>query len=47
MESKPKKPPRKRITLVLRVDLIDRVLEKAKLLQGSNNFVNLCGEGSS
>jgi hypothetical protein len=31
---------------VLRVDLIDRVLEKAKLLQqGPNNFVNLCVEG--
>ena len=46
MESKSKKQPRKRITLVLRVDLIDRVLEKAKLLQqGSNNFVNLCVEG--
>ena len=40
------KKPRKRITLVLRVDLIDRVLEKAKLLQqGPNNFVNLCVEG--
>ena len=46
MESKSKKQPRKRITLVLRVDLIDRVLEKAKLLQqGPNNFVNLCVEG--
>jgi hypothetical protein len=46
MDSKPKKKPRKRITLVLRVDLIDRVLEKAKLLQqGPNNFVNLCVEG--
>ena len=32
MEPKTKKP-RKRITLVLRVDLIDRVLEKAELLQ--------------
>ena len=43
MEPKSKKQPRKRITLVLRVDLIDRVLEKAKLLQqGPNNFVNLC-----
>jgi hypothetical protein len=41
-----KKQPRKRITLVLRVDLIDRVLEKARLLQqGPNNFVNLCVEG--
>ena len=41
-----KKKPRKRITLVLRVELIDRVLEKAKLLQqGPNNFVNLCVEG--
>ena len=46
MEPKSKKQPRKRITLVLRVDLIDRVLEKAKLLQqGPNNFVNLCVEG--
>src|SRR4029434_7123728 len=46
MESRSKKQPRKRITLVLRVDLIDRVLEKAKLLQqGPNNFVNLCVEG--
>ena len=46
MESKFKKQARKRITLVLRVDLIDRVLEKAKLLQqGPNNFVNLCVEG--
>lgn len=46
MEPKPKKKPRKRITLVLRVDLIDRVMEKAKLLQqGPNNFVNLCVEG--
>ena len=46
MESKSKKQPRKRITLVLRVDLIDRVLEKAKLLQqGPNNLVNLCVEG--
>jgi hypothetical protein len=46
MESKSKKQSRKRITLVLRVDLIDRVLEKAKLLQqGPNNFVNLCVEG--
>jgi hypothetical protein len=46
MEPKSKKQPRKRITLVLRVDLIDRVLEKAKLLQqGPNNFVNLCEEG--
>ena len=46
MEPKSKKLPRKRITLVLRVDLIDRVLEKAKLLQqGPNNFVNLCVEG--
>jgi hypothetical protein len=35
-----KKQSRKRITLVLRVELIDRVLEKAKLLQqGPNNFV--------
>jgi hypothetical protein len=41
-----KKQPRKRITLVLRVELIDRVLEKARLLQqGPNNFVNLCVEG--
>jgi hypothetical protein len=41
-----KKQTRKRITLVLRVELIDRVLEKAKLLQqGPNNFVNLCVEG--
>jgi hypothetical protein len=46
MESKSKKQTRKRITLVLRVDLIDRVLEEAKLLQqGPNNFVNLCVEG--
>ena len=46
MDSKPKKKPRKRITLVLRVELIDRVLEKANLLQqGPNNFVNLCVEG--
>ena len=46
MEPKSKKQPRKRITLVLRVDLIDRVLEKAELLQqGPNNFVNLCVEG--
>jgi len=46
MESKSKKQPRKRITLVLRVDLIDRVLQKAELLQqGPNNFVNLCVEG--
>ena len=46
MEPKSKKQPWKRITLVLRVDLIDRVLEKAKLLQqGPNNFVNLCVEG--
>jgi hypothetical protein len=46
MESKSKKQPRKRITLVLRVDLIDRVLENSKLLQqGANNFVNLCVEG--
>src|SRR5882724_7910459 len=45
MEPKTKKP-RKRITLVLRVDLIDRVLENAELLQqGPNNFVNLCVEG--
>ena len=37
---------RKRITLVLRVELIDRVLEKARLLQqGPNNFANLCVEG--
>ena len=44
MEKKPKQ--RKRITLVLRVDLIDRVLEKAESLQqGPNNFVNLCIEG--
>jgi hypothetical protein len=41
-----KKQPRKRITLVLRTELIDRVLEKARLLQqGPNNFVNLCVEG--
>jgi len=46
MESKSEKQPRKRITLVLRIDLIDRVLAKAKLLQqGPNNFVNLCVEG--
>jgi hypothetical protein len=46
MEPISKKQPRKRITLVLRVDLIDRVLEKARLLQqGPNNFVNLCVEG--
>jgi hypothetical protein len=46
MQPKSKKQSRKRITLVLRVDLIDRVLEKAKLLQqGPNNFVNLCIEG--
>lgn len=37
---------RKRLTLVLRVDLIDRVKEKADLLQqGPNHFVNLCVEG--
>ncbi len=36
----------RRLTWVTRVDLIDRVLEKAKLLQqGPNNFVNLCVEG--
>ena len=37
---------RKRITLVLADRPIDRVLEKAELLQqGPNNFVNLCVEG--
>ena len=33
MESKSKKQPRKRITLVLHASFIDRVLEKAKLFQ--------------
>lgn len=43
-----KSPPekRKRLTLVPRVDLIDRIQEKADLLQqGTNNFANLCIEG--
>jgi len=41
-------PPKtkKRIPLVLRTDLIDRLLEKAQTLQQNpNNFVNLCVEG--
>ena len=36
-----KKQPRKRITLVLRVELIDRVLEKARLLQQSPNNLSI------
>ena len=37
---------RKRVPLVLRVDLIDRVINKAQTLQQNpNNFVNLCVEG--
>ncbi|HEY5705885.1 MAG TPA: hypothetical protein VIS96_09960 [Terrimicrobiaceae bacterium] len=37
---------RKRVPLVLRVDLIDRVMNKAQTLQQNpNNFVNLCVEG--
>ena len=41
-------PPKtkKRIPLVLRTDLIDRLLDKAQTLQQNpNNFVNLCVEG--
>ena len=38
--------PRKRMTMVPRVDLIDRILEKSALLQqGPNSFANLCIEG--
>lgn len=44
MESTSKK--RKRLTLVLRTDLIDPVQEKAAAVgQGPNQFVNMCVEG--
>lgn len=37
---------RKRLTLVLRTDLIDAVMEKAAAVnQGPNQFVNMCVEG--
>lgn len=44
MEQSSKK--RKRLTLVLRTDLIDAVQEKAAVVsQGPNQFVNMCVEG--
>jgi hypothetical protein len=46
-DTRPKKQPRKRITLVLHVELIDRLLDKAQTLQQNpNNFVNRCVEGA-
>lgn len=42
----PTSKKRKRLTLVLRTDLIDAVQEKAAAVsQGPNQFVNLCVEG--
>lgn len=40
------KESKKRLTAVMRSDLVDRVLEKATLLgQSSNQFINMCVDG--
>ena len=42
----PNEPKMRRVTLVLRNDLNDRVIERAEELgQNPNNFVNMCVEG--